>query len=39
MKDYKNMYFILLRAINEAIAVLQRAQRETEKIYMSQDRK
>jgi hypothetical protein len=34
MPDYKEMYFILFRAQTKAIELLQKAQRETEELYI-----
>ena len=35
MPDYKNMYLKLFRAVSESIDILQKAQLETEEIYIN----
>lgn len=37
MPDYKNMYLKLFRSQTEAIALLQKAQQETEEMYISSE--
>jgi len=37
MADYQHMYNKLFNAVTDAISLLQRAQRETEEIYVSED--
>lgn len=35
MADYKNMYMTLFNAITDAINILQKAQRETEELFVN----
>ena len=37
MPDYEEMYKILFRSMTQAITILQEAQRDAEKIYISSD--
>ena len=37
MADYKNMYLKLFGAVTDAVNILQKAQAETEEMYMDQD--
>jgi hypothetical protein len=37
MSDYKKMYLILFRETTKAISALQKAQQETEELYMMDD--